>query len=529
MTITYVGVSVASALLVELLLASIFFLIILRLPFVDQNTIDTANHAAQFYALEAAVQAGGTTLDPRTTFQPDQPLSLTLPAGDATLDPKTIAFALLIAPDGQVLASSDPGHYPLTASATQKLPGQAQIIRNALAGNAGNTVVVASQGHVASVAQPVLNKEKQPIGAVYVQMQPVGTFSGGVFSVAGGLLFTALFWLIITAPIGAVFGVLATRSLVRRLHRLVRATGQFAQGDYSQRVQVSRKDEIGQLESQFNQMAGQLVESIAQQQVLTEQQARLEERARIEQELLTARYIQQALLPKAVPTLPGWQLAPFYRPAREVGGDFYDFLPLEDGCLGLVIGDATGKGVPAALVMTTTCTMLRAASQGTLSPGKVLAQVNDLLSANIPSGMFATCFYAILDPGSGRLRYANAGQDWPYRQHSGGIAELQATGMPLGMMPGTCYDEHEAMLAPGESVFFFSDGLVEAHNQGREMFGRPHLATLLETSSGGITLIDDLLEELASFTGGSEEQEDDITLILLRRSAVPSEEEIKLI
>src|ERR1700686_3388544 len=128
MTISYVGVSVVSALLVELLLALLFFLIILRLPFVDQTAMNTANHVAQVYALEAAVQAGGNALDPRTTFQAGQSSSLTLPAGDSTVDPKTIAVALLIAPNGQVLASSDPEQYPLAASATHLLPAQAPII-----------------------------------------------------------------------------------------------------------------------------------------------------------------------------------------------------------------------------------------------------------------------------------------------------------------------------------------------------------------------------------------------------------------
>src|SRR5260370_17756212 len=266
MTISYVVVSVVSALLVELLLASIFFLIILRSPFVEQNTIDTANLTAQYYALEAAAIGGGTTLDPHTTFQLGQPFSLTLPAGDKSIDPKSIVFALVIAPGGQVLASSKPTLYPVSSSATQKLPGQAQIIRNALAGKSGNTVEADSSGYIASVAQPVLNREKQPIGAIFVQMQPQNS-GVGIFSVAGGLLFTAVFWLIITAPIGAVFGVLTTRVLVKRLQRLVKATGKFASGDYSQRVQVGRKDEIGHLESQFNTMAQQLVHSIERQKI----------------------------------------------------------------------------------------------------------------------------------------------------------------------------------------------------------------------------------------------------------------------
>src|SRR5260370_9616959 len=169
-------------------------------------------------------------------------------------------------------------------------------------------------------------------------------------------------------------------------------------------------------------MAQQLVESIEQQKILIEQQTRLEERTRTEQELRTAQFIQRALLPKEVPPLPGWQLMPRYLPAREAGGDFYDFLPFEDGRLGIVIGDATDKGVSAALLMATTCTMLRTAALGSVSPGEVLARVNDLLAATIPPGMFVTCFYAILDPGHVRLSFANAGHDLPYWRPSSGAS-----------------------------------------------------------------------------------------------------------
>jgi len=326
-----------------------------------------------------------------------------------------------------------------------------------------------------------------------------------------------VFWLILTAPVGAVFGVLTTRSLVGRLHRLVKATSRFAQGDYSQRVTFTRQDEIGQLERQFNSMAEQLVESIAQQKVLTEQQARLEERASIEQELRTAQYIQRALLPKEVPALPGWQLVPDYRPAREVGGDFYDFLPTEDGRLGIVIGDATDKGVSAALLMATTCTMLRTATRGTASPGEVLARVNDLLATTIPTGVFVTCFYAMLDPGSGRLSYANAGHDLPYLRHEEKVSELYATGMPLGLMPGTQYEEKETTLAHGDNLLLYSDVLVEAHNPQRDMFSFSYLMALLQEDVAGRELIDFLLSKLAAFTGPGWEQEDDVTLVTLQR------------
>jgi len=271
--------------------------------------------------------------------------------------------------------------------------------------------------------------------------------------------------------------------------------------------------------SMLDALAPQVAPALRVAQMVQEQQEQVRERERIEQELRTAQAIQRAFLPKDVPALPGWQLVPYYQPAREVGGDFYDFLPFEDGRLGLVIGDVTDKGIPAALVMTATRTMLRTAAQGIFSPSEVFARVNDLLYAETPPGMFVTCFYAILDPQSGWLHYANAGHDLPYRRHNGGISELRATGMPLGMMPGTRYDDHEVTLAPGDSVLFYSDGLVEAHNRQREMFGLPRLKTLLEEDADGVSFIDFLLSELKGFTGEGWEQEDDVTLVGLHRAS----------
>mgnify|MGYP001445131286 CR=1 FL=1 len=525
MAISYVAVSVIIALLLELLLVVIFFTLIVNLPYVNQSVVNAANYSAQVYALEASVQGGGTALNPRTTFRPGQLYSLSAPAGfpsgngsNNNSNPslaQVVQFALLIAPNGQVLVSSDPSRYPVGANVAQLLPGQAQLIQNALAGKAGNTTNMI--GHSTSAVQPIWSKNKQPIGAVYIQTPPQ-QFNPSIFSTIPPLLFTALFWIIVISPIGALFGLLTTRGLVRRLHHLVQATAQFARGDYTQRVKISKRDEIGQLESQFNQMAEQLVESIAQQQALTEQHARLEERARIEQELRTAQYIQRSLLPKEVPSLPGWQLVPIYRPAREVGGDFYDFHPLEDGRLGIVIGDATDKGVSAALLMATACTMLRTATRESVSPGEVLARVNELLAATIPSGMFVTCFYAMLDPTDGRLCYANAGHDLPYLRHKEGVSELYATGMPLGMLPGTSYEEKETMMAHGDSLLLYSDGLVEAHNAKRDMFGFPYLMALIKEHVTGKDLIDFLLGKLAAFTGPDWEQEDDVTLVTLQRA-----------
>jgi serine phosphatase RsbU (regulator of sigma subunit)/ketosteroid isomerase-like protein len=244
------------------------------------------------------------------------------------------------------------------------------------------------------------------------------------------------------------------------------------------------------------------------------------ERERIEQELRVARRIQQASLPKETPTLAGWQVSPFYQPAREVGGDFYDFFELEDGRVGVVVGDATSKGIPAALLAEATSNMLRAVAQAldSTSPGKVLERVNETLLARIPPNMFVTCFYAILEPESGSLTYANAGHDLPYLHRNGEAEELRATGVPLGLMPGRGYEEKKTILEAGERALFYSDGLVEAHDPKGEMFGFPRLRALIAAHAEEGSLGNLLLEELYSFVGEGWEQEDDITLLTLRRS-----------
>jgi serine phosphatase RsbU (regulator of sigma subunit) len=248
----------------------------------------------------------------------------------------------------------------------------------------------------------------------------------------------------------------------------------------------------------------------------------IRERERIEQEMRVARDIQQASLPREVPEPEGWQVSPYYQPAREVGGDFYDFFDLEEGRVGIVVGDATGKGMPAALVAEATSNMHRAVAQalGSSSPSEVLARVNETLLARIPSNMFVTCFYAVLDPKGGNLRYANAGHDVPYLRRNGGeVEELRATGMPLGLMPGMSYEQKETVFEVGEAALFYSDGLVEAHDPQGEMFGFPRLMELVSEHGEEKSLEEALLEELYSFVGEGWEQEDDITLLTLKHSA----------
>jgi serine phosphatase RsbU (regulator of sigma subunit) len=165
--------------------------------------------------------------------------------------------------------------------------------------------------------------------------------------------------------------------------------------------------------------------------------------------------------------------------------------------------------------------MLRLAAQSpSSSPGEMLGRVNEALFPYIPANMFVTCFYAILDPKCGTLSYANAGHDLPYlRRRDGEAEELRARGMPLGLMPGMSYEEKEIELDVGEGVFFYSDGLVEAHDPKGEMFGFPRLKALIAQHAEEGSIGNFLMEELYSFVGEGWEQEDDITLLTLERSA----------
>jgi serine phosphatase RsbU (regulator of sigma subunit)/anti-sigma regulatory factor (Ser/Thr protein kinase) len=268
----------------------------------------------------------------------------------------------------------------------------------------------------------------------------------------------------------------------------------------------------------LNDLAIQASPAVRVAQLVRQQEIEARERERLEQEMRVARIIQQTLLPKELPSLDGWHISAHYQPARAVGGDFYDFLPFSDGRLGIFVGDVTDKGVPAALVMATTRSILRTAAERYVSPGKVLERANDMLCPDIPNNMFVTCLYALLDPVNRMMCFANAGHNLPYRRSGQEIDELKARGMPLGLMEGMRYEEKEVILHPGETILLLSDGLPEAHNPDKEMFGFPRLKELLKKHDGNDNLIDYLLRELAGFTGPAWEQEDDVTFVTLECS-----------
>lgn len=239
----------------------------------------------------------------------------------------------------------------------------------------------------------------------------------------------------------------------------------------------------------------------------------------IGQELRIAREIQTTLLPRELHAPDGFEVAAMYLPARDVGGDFYDAIFLPDGREGFVVADVTGKGMPAALLMAATLSTLRAEAPLAASPSDLLSRVNDQLCREIPAKNFVTCLYAVLDPETGRLRFANAGHPLPVVRTSGAIFEAKARGMPLGLLPGAPYEENEVVLMRGDRVLFYTDGLTEAHSAKREMFGCPRLMRLLAEAPSGTLLLQALRRQLEVFTGPEAAQEDDVTLLTLERTA----------
>ena len=252
------------------------------------------------------------------------------------------------------------------------------------------------------------------------------------------------------------------------------------------------------------------------------------EKARLERDLHTARRVQAGLLPQSMPVLEGWNIAAHWQPARMVSGDLYDFLHFRDGKIGIVIADVTDKGVPAALIMANTRSVLRAvvqiANRSQLqSPGKLLGKVNRILNAEMPLGMFVTCLLAVVDPTTGRVSFANAGHNLPYHRTPQKVHELRAVGVPLGIFRNSTYEDHEFTMLPGESLLLYSDGLPEAHNTSGEMFDYARLEALLayppdQPPLNGAALLESLMDQLASFTGPDWEQEDDVTMVTLARA-----------
>lgn len=301
--------------------------------------------------------------------------------------------------------------------------------------------------------------------------------------------------------------------IVRPLRKLTQGALAVGAGDLEAQVKVDSRDEIGVLARSFNAMTQGLKR--AQREMLDKQM--------LMQELNIAQEIQQGLLPKKVPQVPGYELAAYYAPAKEVGGDLYDFIRISGDRLAIAVADVSGKSVPGSLGMTMARSVLRAQAFVPQSVGQTLHKTNEVIQPDIRRGMFVTMFYAVLDASAHRLDCANAGHNPAYRVNAAGqLDEIGPEGIALGLVPAQQFfvDELAVQLAPGDLVAFYTDGVTEAMNTASEEYGEERFQQALKRSRD-LPLdqaLQAVLADVKAFVADAPPH-DDITLVLLRRKA----------
>lgn len=311
--------------------------------------------------------------------------------------------------------------------------------------------------------------------------------------------------------------VMISHSITRPLARMARAAQAIGQGNLDAALpRTSSQDEVGQLTQAFAAMKDSLKDYIRR---LTEATAAKE---RIESELKIAREIQTGILPRIFPAFPErkeFDIFAMMEPAKEVGGDFYDFALVNDSTLYFCMGDVSGKGVPAALFMMITKTLLKNEALQGLSPSDILSRVNNILALDNNTSMFATVFCGLMDTRTGVIEFANAGHNPPLVCPSGGAFEYLQTGkgFVLGPMAGFKFAQGSITLGHGDTFFLYTDGVTEAMNPKKEFFTEDGLQKTLQALTGKDvkTAIHDVREALRDFTK-DEPQSDDITMLAIR-------------
>ncbi len=335
------------------------------------------------------------------------------------------------------------------------------------------------------------------------------------------LLAVAIAFLIVEM-VALIIGVSLARTITRAVHNLYKGTQRVIEGDFSHRIQVNGRDQLGSLSSSFNTMTENLERLLAV----------AKEKERLQAELEIARQVQEQLLPKVVPPLKTLRLTAVCEPARMVSGDYYDYLCLPDGRLALAIGDVAGKGISAALLMATIQAAMRMelrTSRAVAAPGgftetihlptsRLVSDLNQQLHATTAPEKFATFFFALYNENNGELRYTNAGHLPPLLVRNGSAIPLEVSGTVVGAFPNAEYEENRLQMESGDLLLCYTDGITEPENEYGEEFGEARLIDLITKNAerDDARIVSMVLEAVHQWTSAPE-QPDDMTLLLARK------------
>ncbi|HEX2928115.1 MAG TPA: SpoIIE family protein phosphatase, partial [Candidatus Binatia bacterium] len=314
--------------------------------------------------------------------------------------------------------------------------------------------------------------------------------------------------------LGSMIAILGAKTISRPIAELTAMTQRIAGGDFTQRIAIAAKNEIGTLAASFNEMIRRLNESIER---LKETTAAKE---RIESELKIAHEIQMSMVPKIFPPFPDrseFDIFATLVPAKEVGGDLYDFFFLDDDHLCFAVGDVSGKGVPASLFMAVTKTLFRATAANGGTPGEILARLNNEICRDNDSCMFVTLFCGILNIRTGQVDYGNGGHNRPYHLRGDGVSPLEKLGdRALGLVEQSRYASGRLVLSPGEALLLYTDGITEAMDSSETLYSDQRLERFLAShrDSSPRQMIADLVSDVRRFAGTAP-QSDDITALAL--------------
>jgi phosphoserine phosphatase RsbU/P len=333
-----------------------------------------------------------------------------------------------------------------------------------------------------------------------------------VGELASALLFAltlAGFVFLILEVAALATGVVLTRTITRAIDDLYEATLHVRRGDFSYRVRVHKRDQLGALGDSFNEMTSSVSDLIAEQR----------QRQRLENEITIAREVQEQLFPRSLPSVPGLQLGATCRPARTVSGDYYDFITLGPTRIGIAIADISGKGIFAALLMASLQAALRsmASLDGHGGTATLVSRLNDHVFKNTSDDRYATFFYAVYDTESRMLTYTNAGHLAPFFVNDAGVQQLDEGGTVVGLFEDAKYTQGTLKVAPGSVLVAFSDGLTEAENVYGEEFGMQRLKeeVVRHRNTAPQRLADNLIAVTEQWAG-TPDQADDITVVVAR-------------